>query len=593
MFNNNSYRPAYATAGQASSPQNARQHSGILFNSTSSETEDFNSFNSSQQARPARRPAPSKQPKKRSGEIDLKKLLIIAASVAAVVLLGIIIVLVATSSSGDLTIKNNAFASYELDGKYFVAMNGETVGAGFDNEIELTPAIDKSFAYVTEESPDGYNVYILDKQELTPAVSAAVEIKALAESAPGIIYKDGKTFYLYTEKSDEQITSKASAREFVIAPDASSVAYIIDDDNDITQTKLMAYIDGVPNAYASNMHPVAISNGGKCVYAYGNIADESGAIVKKLYAVLNETEKNPIATGFVSLNYMNIKGDEIIYSTGSLESGIQSYIYSAKKEDSFKIGTGNCYPVIYDPTVARLASLKDIVVENKLPFLNKDGKLTSATYYVDKKYDSSNISKYNGTLNPDGDVFFFIDDNKEFNYIDLDDKNKNINYITEGVNEFVVTAKGNVYYLDSENRLFFYDVSTGKPKRVPNANKVEYIVLNSYSNVLYYTIEDDTKAYETEEGSAPEIAKFNRSEIISVPVFTGAGQKRTFAYIYNTDTATFDLYYTSSGKTYKLVASDCNVAGEYNIFDSIFGGSSTQTPTDDPVEEDDKDTSEE
>jgi hypothetical protein len=142
--------------------------------------------------------------------------------------------------------------------------------------------------------------------------------------------------------------------------------------------------------------------------------------------------------------------------------------------------------------------------------------------------------------------------------------------------DFVVTEKDNVYYLDDDSRLMFYKESTAKKRKVADA--VENMVLNSYSNILYYEIEDDTKAYATEEGSAPEIAKFDRSEIISAPVFATEGQKRTFAYIWNEDTDTFDLYYTSSGKTYNLVASDCNVADEslldkfFESVGSIFGG---------------------
>ena len=585
MLNNNSYRPAFEAAGQASSPQNSRHTSGILFNTTSSETEDFNSFGSTQQARPARRPSPSRQPGRKSGELDLKKLLIIAASVAAVVLLGIIIVLAATSSGGDLEMKNNSFASYEIDGKYFVAMNGETVGSGFDNEIELTPALDNSFAYVTEETPEGYNIYILEKKELVSVVTSPVaEVVALAEYVPGVIYKDGEAFHFYSDDNEDRITKNPTAGNFTIAPDASAVAYTLIDDKDQTQTKLYIYVDGISESYATNMLPVGVANGGKYVYAYGTVQEDSGTIAKKLYVILPEdNDKIAIVTGFFNLNYMNIKGDEIIYSSGSLETGVQSYIYNLKKDESFKIGSGVCFPVISDPSVALLSSLKDIVVENVLRIPNAEGKITTATYYIDKKYDSSLISKYNGTLNSDGDKFYYINDDKTLNFIDLNDKNREIQKIAEGAVDFVVTEKDNVYYLDDDSRLMFYKESTAKKKKVADA--VENMVLNSYSNILYYEVEEDTKAYETEEGSAPEIAKFGRSEIISAPVFATEGQKRTFAYIWNEDTDTFDLYYTSSGKTYSLVASDCNVADE-SLLDKFFESIDTQLPSVDDTNDD-------
>ena len=480
--------------------------------------------------------------------------------------------------------------SYEIDGKYFVAMNGETIGSGFDNEIELTPALDSSFAYVTEDTPDGYNIYILEKKELTSVVTSPVaEIVAFADYVPGVIYKDGEAFHFYSDDNEDRITKDPTAGNFIIAPDASAVAYTSAKDNNPLEFKLYLYVDGISESYASNMYPVEVSSGGKYVYAYGISSEDY--VSKKLYVIAPEdNEKISIVTGFVSLNYMNIKGDEIIYSSGSLESGVQSYIYNVKKDESFKIGAGLCYPVISDPSVALLSSLKDIVVENTLRIPNAEGKITTATYYVDKKYDSSLISKYNGTLNTDGDKFYYINDDKTLNFIDLNDKNRTIQKIAEGAVDFVVTEKDNIYYLDDDSRLMFYKESTGKKKKVADA--VENMVLNSYSNVLYYEVEEDTKAYETEEGSAPEIAKFDRSEIISVPVFANEGQKRTFAYIWNEDTATFDLYYTSSGKTYKLVASDCNVAGEYNIFDDIFGDIDTQLPSVDDTQND-EDASEE
>lgn len=586
MLNNNGYRPAFEAAGQASSPQNLRQNSGILFNTTSSETEDFNSFASTQQTRPSRRPSHSKQPKNKSGELDLKKLLIIAASAAAVVLLGIIIALVATSSGGDLEVKNNSFASYEIDGKYFVAMNGKTVGTGFDNEIELTPAIDNSFAYITEETAEGYNIYILEKNELVSVVTSPItEVVAFAEYVPGVIYKDGEAFHFYSDDNEDRITKNPTADNFIIAPDASAVSYTLTDDKDQSQTKLYIYVDGISESYATNMLPVGVANGGKYVYAYGTVQDESGAIAKKLYVILpGDNDKVAVVTGFFSLNYMNIKGDEIIYSTGNLETGIQSYIYNVKKDESFKIGAGICSPLISDPSIARLASLKDIVVENTLRVPNAEGKITTATYYVDKKYDSSLISKYNGTLNSDGDKFYYVNDDKTLNFIDLNDKNRKIQKIAEGAVEFVVTEKDNVYYLDDDSRLMFYKASTAKKKKVADA--VENMVLNSYSNILYYEIEDDTKAYETEEGSAPEIAKFNRSEIISAPVFSSEGQKRTFAYIWNEDTDTFDLYYTSSGKTYTLVAADCRTADE-SLLEKFFEGIGSIIDGGSNVEDDD------
>ena len=84
--------------------------------------------------------------------------------------------------------------------------------------------------------------------------------------------------------------------------------------------------------------------------------------------------------------------------------------------------------------------------------------------------------------------------------------------------------------------------------------------------------------------NSAEAAKELFEKTGAFPIFADAEQKRTFAYIWNTDTATFDLYYTSTGKTYKLVAAECNPTDE-SIFEEVFGelgnlGSNNNTEND-------------
>ena len=162
MFYKNNYRPAFAVAGATSSASNRTPSNGVMFNSADNETEDFNSFSSSQKRTESTKKAP-KPRRNNTFEINRKALLVGAAVVLAFLLIVIGLVSVANNSGSDLKAKNNTFASYELDGKFYVAMKGEIVGAGFENEIELTPATDNSFAYVVEDTADGYNIYILER----------------------------------------------------------------------------------------------------------------------------------------------------------------------------------------------------------------------------------------------------------------------------------------------------------------------------------------------------------------------------------------------------------------------------------------------
>ena len=557
MILKNNYRPAFATAG-ASFDQSARKNAqkAIMFNSAD-EAEDFNAFQDS--SAPQRAPQKPKKNKGRTLELSLKTLLIALASLVALILLIVVIVAAVNSSGSPMTAENNSFVSYEQEGLYYVAMNGEIVGDSFENPLELVSAKDNSFAYVFEETPDGYNAYILAKKELTLITTTAVgKIVAWADYKPGIVYQDEGSFYFYSEDTDGKITKNATASNFVIAPDASAVSYIEAKDGDLTKMKLYLYTNGNDESYANNMYPVAVAPGGKYIYAYG--IDSSDGITKKLYMIpANEDEdKCPIDTNFNSITYMNIKGDEIIYTTNTItENGIGfiSNIYNAKKNETYKIGAGYCVPLISDPSVVALSTLKDIVVEN-IPSISPLST-GSATYYVGKDYTPKPISNYNGQLNASEDIFYFITADNVLKYIDLNEKTRSSKEVAEDVVEFVVTAKDNIYFIDDEARLRFHKTSTGKSTTIYSADEVVSMSLNKYSNVLYFEVKDDTKAYSTEEGSAKEIAEFARAEIRTTPTFTSVGQKRTFAYVKNADTDLYDVYYTSTGTTYKLIAEGC------------------------------------
>ncbi|MBE6596119.1 MAG: hypothetical protein E7641_00470 [Ruminococcaceae bacterium] len=502
----------------------------------------------------------------------MKTILIAAASVVAFILLIAIIVVIANSSGSDISLKNNTFISYEQDGRYFVAMNGETIGSGFDNEVELKAAKDNSFAYITEDTSEGYNIYILEKKELTAVVSSPIsEVIAFADYEPGIVYRDDTAYHFYSQNDESRITKDAGAKNFIIAPDASAVVYTRPKDENANESKLYIFSNGVEDSCGkNNMVPVAVSNNGECIYAYG--VTSADYVTKKLYVVYpndgNETIE--IQTGFDRIQYTNISGDEILYTVISAESGYQSFIYSAKKDTSYKVGAGICVPLIADKSVVGLSTLKDMVYERS--YFNEGSGFAGATYYVNKKYETSKISQYNGQLNSSGTFFYFINNDGTLNYIDMDDKNRTAEGLAEGVIEFVVTEKDNIYYLDDDGRLMFYKSSTAKRQKVED--DVVNMTFNSYANVLYFDVDEDTKAYMTEEGSTPEIAKFAKAEISTAPEFVDASQKRTFAYVLNADTDRYDIYYTTTGSTYKLLASNCDDLSAVNesIIDEIIDG---------------------
>ncbi len=538
---------AYAGAGAS--------ERGISF-AKNSESDDFNEFAFSR--RPHRKQ--QKAPRRKNGsdekvfEIDLKTLIIAASALLALILLIVIIVVAANSSGKDIVKENNTYVSFSKDGSYCVSVNGHTLDETFENEISLSPALDNSFAYVIEKTPDGDLVYILQRRKLTPATpSPASEILALAELAPGVVYRDGDNVNFYSSNNEDCITrNDATASNFIISDDASAIAYTLADKNNAEETKLFIYSEGGRQSYATNMCPVGISKGGKFLYAYGISSDDF--VSKKLYVIETmEDKKIEIEPKFDTLKASNIKGDEIVYTVSS-ERGYQTKIYSAKKEKSYLVGGGICEPMLPN-TIVKRSTFKDTAFEN---FFVPEGadRSSSASYYINKRYASTKLSTYNGKLNSEGDMFYYVDLDGKLLAVELGKKKVEPKELALGVEKFVITEKDNLYYLDESGYLWFDKETGGSKKQIET--KVSSISFNSYSNILYFEIADESSIYSTEEGSGKELVEFAREEISSLPAFIDNGLKRTFVSVMNTESGLYDLYYTTTGKTFKLVEEGCN-----------------------------------
>ena len=553
MFKKHIYRAAFASDGILSA-HNIYQSDNTMTFAVNSESDDLKAFANSH--RPRRTPSQQKKPNKKSEkvyEIDLKTILIAAAALVALILLIVMIVVAANSSGSNIEKENNTYVSFEKDGLYYIAVNGTTLDETFDNEIELVPALDNSFAYVFEKTPDGHLAYVLEKKKLNEAIkSPSGEIIAYAELTPGIIYRDGNNINYFSNNNDDILTrNDPTARNFVISQDASAIAYTVSSDNNANESKLFMYANGVRQSYATNMVPVAVSKGGKHLYAYGISSEDF--VTKNLYVINTlDDEKLEIDSNFYSANALNIKGDELVY-TLSTEKGYQTKIYNTKKEKSYMIGGGICEPMTAGNTV-KLATFKSAVFENTFIPDGAD-RSYSATYFVNKSYKATKLSKYNGTLNSDGDVFYFVDLDDTLYSVEIGKKKAEPEEIAIGVIEFVITEKDNLYYLDDSKYLWFDKLSGGK-KQIET--QVADISFNVYSNTLYFEIIDDESIYSTEEGSGKIAVKFAKDDIDTIPEFLDNGLKRTFTVVFDAESSTYNIYYTSTGKSFKLIEEECN-----------------------------------
>lgn len=560
MFFNKNVRPAFAGApGMDKHSPERRTTEAFMFDS--GESEDFNAFGSSPSqgdAKKQRKAPPEK--KKAPGEINGRTLLIAVASAVAVILLIVLIVVIASSGNKDVKFEDNAFATYQGgDNLYYVTMNGSVVGKAFDSEITLQAAADNSFAYLVEHTDDGENIYIVENKKLTPVQEGVDEVLAFATLKPAIVYRVDDSFMYYYDDVPERISKDAGTDNFVISPDGTAISYTKVSDDDPSSVFLCLYKDGVSDTISKNLSPVAVSSKGDYVYAYGISSED--LTTRVLYAITYD-DKYKISGGevtgsYAGISYMNSKGTEIVFYTGSDESNIRSYVYNCEKnpETAFRIANGICIPQVTDTDVAFLGTLAKAYYQDVT---------NGGTYYVDKNYSSNKIANYAGQFDPDEDYFYYIKKDSSNSALCRMEVNKGevgtAEAIAANVTDFIVTKKGNLYYLDVDGELSYRKMSAERSQRI--LSEVTSMTFYEYANELYFEKDSEmdvsaNAAYFSEEGSKRDTFKFGKISVPSAPNFTNSYSKKTYAYYYDTDRGCYMLFYTANGRSFKLVASEC------------------------------------
>lgn len=574
MFLKNSMRPAFASASNNAQMHNRRTNNdAFTFDTAASETDDFGSFNSSASSNNNRA---GTNKGKSSGGFKPSAIVIAIAAVVAVVLLMVLIVAIASGSSKDMKYANNTFVAFcDEDGIYRVAANGNVVGE-YENEIELIPADDRSFAYVIENSDDGYRITITDGKDVTEITPSPVtKVLATAGLTPGVVWLDADNgIYLYTEKGgEERITrdvdaTSANADEnfFFISADASTVVYTkIDEDRPAELHHLCVYTDSSETKFQKNMYPVAVSDDGSMIYAYAYSKD---SVTKTLYVLPfnDESDRYLLSNNFLGMVATNAEGNEVVFTTiGDTDSLISTYVvsFNLKKMDEVaqpvRIAKGAVYtPIAINNDVARFSTFEDTYFEAQIPELDIIDN-QAPVYYVGKDYEVRRISKFAGKFDPDGDYFYYTNSEGTLQRVDLSDADAVSQKIAEDVVDFEITQKGNVYWLDDTTRLMYY--SNSKEKKTRIADNVEGISMHTYSNTLYFTFTDAVNIYTTEEGSEKEAAKFDSGTVTGLPVFANPEYKKTFAAFYDMDNEEWRLFYTSNGKKFKHISVCSDIDG--------------------------------
>ncbi len=522
----------------------------------SDEARDFQSFeNGSGRGDLSSRSGGKFARKKRKPLTKKQKLLLMIGGAAVLVVILVTVIVLLLSAGKDIVYENNSYLVYTDDkGEYHVLVNGDEVEHEFQGNVELTPARDRSFAYVLDRTSSGVRIYVLDGTDMQRVAPKPVDdVIALAELEPGVIYLRDNSYMFFSEDAGEHTIAKKdeqNPRDFIISGDASTVIYSATDSN--SKEYLYLFYDEENHRTIANITPVAVSNYGDYVYACG--------VVKGEKVLIHLDPKNPDkpanvpdSEGFDGTRapVLNAQGDEILYYTAEG----YTMLYQAEDGENHVIGKAILSPVIIDPDVAVPETFKKSYLMGEDP---SSADNTEMTYYVSKRYEGDAIANFHGKFSPDGEYFYYVNKSGTLIQMDLTDDTypKKSLGLTDVV-DFVITEKGNIYSLNDNDELYFRKVSSGKNTSISwDATEINFY---SYANTLFFAEKEtkDLNIWSSEEGSTQEKVKMDKIQITKVPSFSHTNSKRCYVYYTDPSSGNWQLYYTKNGKSYDLLADRC------------------------------------
>lgn len=566
MLTRNGPRPAFAGITYNDNTSATKERDGMTF--SASEAKDFNSFSSTPRTG---KKGSSKPPKKDTTiEINTRSLSIAIISILVAIVLIVLVSALITSANKNIKFDNDTYVCYQNEnGNYVILKNGKAIRDVFVDKTTLIPAADNSFAYITVDTADGYDIYLLDGTRPKLICDNAESIQAYAELEPAVVYVKGeRSVYYYGGAETVITTGSGTASNVVISPDAAAVIYNAPARSNPDISALFLYSTAKEtseqlSASSTSVIPVTVSNKGKYALAY--TVDPENKDKRELYVVLDGKTSYPVTAlngYFGEVLYKNSDDTEIVFSTKDENGKNHTYVFDCKKLSTKKdntahyLGTGTSVPQITDESIVRIDTVKNSYFRNTEE---------SKTFFVDRKYKTIAVADFIGEFDPDLDYFYFVNKQKKV-LCKMEIKNgksRSVAPVAYDVESFCVTKKGNVYYLDEYFDFYFYKLSQDKATRI--ASDVESIELYEYKNALYFEMYDSndvSAVYSSTEGSDHELLKLDGQAISKIPTLTNAYSKCTYAFYEDAETGNTVIYYTSNGRNFKKVDTTSNLITE-------------------------------
>ena len=593
LFKNN-MRPAFAAAGACGTSSANSAKANDIFTKAEMD-EDLNAFGRSAEkprtapnrqsapnGRPARPNRPPQRRKKPTSKPSWKPILFAGLAVAAVVLVVVVLIAIFAAPQKNIKLEDNIYFTYvDSDGKHRLVSNKSVLKETFDGELEVVPAKDASFAYVYEKLSDddnsGYKMYLLDGKKLTP-VEATADSKplAVADFAPGIVYKQNGRTYYYSKDDQVPITGSDTADNFIISGDAKTVVYTIESSSKDGQYELRYFCNGGSAKVGPyNFVPTVISNDGKYIYGvfrnvlcYVTVKDNG-----KTYD--NRVVANNTIGEILDITGINVKGDEIIFCAQSANKlSPTSYMYKIGDSEPKQIADGVFTPIYADSTIVCPETFLNsyFVCQKEVMDAEGDTYVETATYFLDKKEGARKMADTVGKFSPDKKYFYFIDEDHENSLMQLKLSSKDFSNglytVLSDVVDFDVTDSNNIYAMidarakdGNKGIIYFWDRSDKKTKLIADSADLDSMSISVNSAYFSETDEEgSTKIYISTEGSAKKEAEFKSSNLTATPEIAMGAGKKGYAFFTDKDGNT-KLYYTSGGKKFSSICNSCKIAG--------------------------------
>lgn len=452
--------------------------------------------------------------------VDL--LMKIGIPVVALALVLIIGISLFSPAKYDITTNGMTF-SYDNDKEETsIVLNDKVLSEKIDGNANVKANFDSTTmaALVRDRESDGNVLYIINAKQKTQ-VSDEVSSSSykMASSGDGLIYMTvDDELYLYdvSKKKSEKITDEPFY-DAVISPDGKTVLYsLTDEDDNDEESKLFIYRNGKSQELAKNMHPIAVANSGKYIYAFKetedykidvysvNLKGETEKIRSEVNSIMFNKDNSEVLLVSNSKTYLKVKNKEaetILSNSGKilLPNGV------AESNGSYNISTFLKQVYISDNSVYYVKNAdnryrvgkKDVTdaqisEDGKTVYYVRNDSLYSVPVKEDaeetrlaKEVDTSTYAPY--VVNPSGKGVYYIDDDQTLRYTTKGDDSDRV---ADDVKNMTISSKGIVFFIGDDDQL--YSSKNGaKATKISTKDDEIVNIYNSGKYTYYATLSDD------------------------------------------------------------------------------------------------------